>query len=208
MKHSKADAIRIVVNAAKAYKNELVNRKLLFVCTDKHKRVTSFEAAFYPRNFRHLTGLETDESIISANRFYELCSDEKLGISEKDIEFRKDGFTDDKLMILPYIMNKNLGSPNMLGVYSGNRLDLISDRFVGKDKYCVGFFSDAVTGNYVPNTLMRDDIRDITVHPQYRIVLIYRKNISDSCYHELVYKAKKVKWEQINMPKELAYLKY
>ncbi len=43
---------------------------------------------------------------------------------------------------------------------------------------------------YIPNTALKEDIRNVTIHPQKRILAIYRKPIKDQQYVELCYVAK------------------
>ncbi|MCD8123619.1 MAG: PBECR4 domain-containing protein, partial [Lachnospiraceae bacterium] len=83
MQYTKKDAIRIVTSCAETYQNELNNRNLLFLCLDKHKKVSYIEVAFHKYSYMHLTGLspntmqnsndhETRE-LLSADMFFDLC---------------------------------------------------------------------------------------------------------------------------------------
>ena len=96
-------------------------------------------------------------------------------------------YTQQKLEILPKIMTKNLGSPNMIGIFDGSRIDLLTDKVVGKEQYCIGLTVDSVSKRYVPNTLMNCSIKEITKKPQYRIILMFRKNMNEDQYNDLVY---------------------
>ena len=56
--YTKKDAIRVVVDCAKRYEKELAGKKLLLVCSDKHRKISCIELAFFKRNYLHLTGLK------------------------------------------------------------------------------------------------------------------------------------------------------
>ena len=56
--YTKESAISIVVSCAEQYRDQLANRNLLFICQDKHKKVSAIEFSFDASNFLHLTGLK------------------------------------------------------------------------------------------------------------------------------------------------------
>lgn len=56
--YTKAQAISIVVACAEQYRENLANKNLLFICQDKHKKITAIEFSFDASNFLHLTGLK------------------------------------------------------------------------------------------------------------------------------------------------------
>lgn len=74
---TKKDALSVVFSCAPEYKKNLVDRSLLFVCTDKHKRTYCLEVTFDASNFQHMTGLKTKQSGIHALYFlnYVLIND-------------------------------------------------------------------------------------------------------------------------------------
>lgn len=59
---------------------------------------------------------------------------------------------------------------------------------------------------YVPNTVLKVDIRDYITNPT-RVIAVFRKCRKDAAYSELTYTAKKIDWETIKFPAELEYLK-
>lgn len=199
---SKAQAIRIVTDCAKDYKENLVNRKYMFVVTDKHKKVSYFEVSFDASNFLHLTGCKVDEKKLSPLKFYERCLDRKL--SENDFEFSPDGTTSMKLAVLPMMMHKSL-SANTIGSYNHRQPTLYTERLAGGIKGCMGFVKDKASGRYIPNTVLKADIRDY-ISETFRIIATYRKYKTDENYSEIVYIAKKVDWNTIKYPKEIAGL--
>ena len=210
-KYSKEEAIEIVVSCAEAYSRELLNKSLLLVCQDKHNQVGFMEFFFYDRNFLHLTGLKPkrrsskdnngDESQNSKDFFYNCLSHT---VSPEDFEFAPDGTTQLKLGILPHLVCKNL-SANMIGDYSSARPKLYTEKLAGGTKGCMGFLIDGVTNRYVPNTVLNEDIRNI-VGNWARVILVYRKEITEERYSEITYAAKKTEWDKITFPEQYQYL--
>ena len=98
-KYTKKEAVSIAISAARLYKDNFVGKRLLFVVTDKHKKVSSLEAGFDASNFHHLTGLELTNSAWSHLDFYNFCIDGRL--KETDIDFAGKGTTHQKLAVLP-----------------------------------------------------------------------------------------------------------
>lgn len=46
-KYTKEQAVKIITDCAEKYNNELLNKTLLFICTDKHKHIVYYEFSFY-----------------------------------------------------------------------------------------------------------------------------------------------------------------
>lgn len=199
---TKKEALSIVFACADAYQENLVDRTLLFVTTDKHKRVRCTEVSFDASNYLHLTGFKLTHSSMSANNFYDLCCDRRL--TERDYEFAADGTTVMKMRVLPSVINKNL-SARMLGDYNGQGPRLYTDKIAGSISACIGFVASGKRGRYVPNTMLEGDIRTMTYSAD-RIIATYRKRKGEERYSEIVYAAKKVDWNRIVLPEEYAYL--
>lgn len=210
MGYTKEQAITIVSTCAKSYQENLVDRSLLFVCMDKHKRISCVEFTFDVSNFLHLTGLKLKNAIdsngkeykLSATDFYHKCLNKKLSVREFD--FAPDGTTSLKLDVLPLVINKNL-SAGMIGDYNSMNPRLYTEKLVGGVKACVGFVLTAPSGRYVPNTVLKVDIRDYVTNTA-RVIAVFRKIKADELYAELTYKAKNVDWSSVQYPKEFAYL--
>ena len=109
---TKKEALSIVFSCAPLYKENLVDRSLLFITTDKHKNVHCLEVTFDIGNFLHMTGFKLRKPGINARHFFNLCYDKRL--TEADFEFSTDGTTEMKMRVLPSLMKKNL-SAKMLG---------------------------------------------------------------------------------------------
>lgn len=199
---TKEQALRIVFACAAEYKKNLVDRSLLFVCTDKHQNTYCLEVTFDITNFQHLTGLKTDKTGISAAQFFDLCIKKRL--RSEDFEFAADGTTYLKMKILPNIVRKNL-SANMIGDYNKSQPKLYTEKIAGGVKACVGFVRDKGVGRYVPNTVLEGDIRQKVKRPD-RILLTYRKYRGEDRYSEIVYAAKKVEWGKVKLSDGYEYL--
>ncbi|MCD8118015.1 MAG: PBECR4 domain-containing protein [Lachnospiraceae bacterium] len=194
------------------------NKSLLFVCLDKHKNISCIEFSFYNYNFLHLTGLKTTKRFVAesneqsdintasdkipAVRFYEKCLDHKLMTT--DFEFSDSGTTPMKLDVLPLVICKNL-SANMIGDFNSPHPKLYTEKVAGGTKAYIGFIKDNITHMYVPNTVVKEDLRK-NVTNYVRIIATYRKNIDETEYSEIVYTAKKVEWDKVKFPEYYEYL--
>lgn len=213
-KYTKEEAISIAVRCAEKYRDELEGRNLLFLCTDKHKKVSTIELSFYGNNYMHLTGLKPNKPIadaeeespaekLFANDFYQKCLDHKL--SPSDVAFAEDGTTHMKLDVLPDILCKNLRA-SMIGDFNSFRPRLYTEKVVGGTSACMGFVFDQKLLEYIPNTVIKEDTRNITSN-YVRVIAAYRKRAQEERYTEITYKARKVDWAAIRFPDELLYLK-
>ena len=209
-RYTKAEAIAIVVQCAQVYRRELDGKRLLFLCTDKHKRTIPIEFSFYGNNYLHLTGLKAPRqpaagrvAHLFANDFYQKCLAHKL--SPSDFDFSEDGTTHRKLAVLPTIISKHLQA-KMIGDYDSIKPRLYTEKVAGNTNACVGFILDQTMQQYVPNTVVQEDIRNLT-SKTLRVIAAYRKDLSASHYEELTYQAKKVNLAEIDYPEKFAYLK-
>ena len=184
----KEQAIKIITESAKIYKENLENKNLLFIF-GAEKSPEFFEASFLPRNFLHLTGVKiVEKRILGSVDFYEKCLKGKL--SPLDFSFADNGTTDMKLSILPQLM-KIQTCTKMVGIYDHKKSVLYTEKIAGNIYACMGFIKE--NDYYIPNTALREDIRDISVQPQKRVLAIFKKNIPQKLYDEIpCYLAKKV----------------
>jgi len=202
MARSKKEVLAVVFDCAQKYKEHLVNKSLLFVCVNKKKQVYCVEVTFDLSNFQHLTGLETDKTKISSKDFYERCLEKRL--SPDDFELSCMGTTELKLDVLPILMSKNLAA-KMIGDYNMSQPKLYTEKMAGGVSGCVGFIKSEGKGRYIPNTVLKGDIRERTKTAD-RIIATYRKRREEERYTEIVYLAKKVDWQHITLPEEYSYL--
>ncbi len=205
---TKKDAIRIVVKCAEQYKENLLDRSLLFILLDnKKKNISSLEVTFRRSNFMHLTGLKVttidqDGKGIYASEFFKRCLNHKL--SEKDFEFAEDGTSELKLQVLPTLIRSNLEA-KMVGFYNNSLPRLYTDQLAGGVNGCMGFREDSKTNCMVPDTVLNCDIRKLT-SSTLQVIATYRKYKSDEQYSECVYLAKKIDWAKIKYPEEYNYI--
>ena len=101
---TKKEALSIVFACAPLYKENLVDKSLLFITTDKHKSVHCLEVTFDISNFLHMTGFKLRKPSINARHFFNLCYDKRL--TEADFEFSADGTTEMKMRVLPSLMKR------------------------------------------------------------------------------------------------------
>lgn len=198
-KLSKEYVIKIVIECARMYEKNLMDRTLLFILMDKHKNISSAEVSFCRNNFLHLTGLKIDKRKMSADQFFSLCVDGRL--SARDFQFSEEGTTVLKLQVLPLLLAKNLNA-NSFGDFGGNGIRLYTEKLAGGIKGCIGFVKAEETSEWVPNTLLNEDIRKLSKNRK-QVIATYRKYRTEDKYTEIVYRAKKIEWERVNYPEEL-----
>ena len=80
---TKKEALSIVFSCAPLYKENLVDRSLLFITTDKHKNVHCLEVTFDIGNFLHMTGFKLRKPGINARHFFNLLSNGEEAIWKK-----------------------------------------------------------------------------------------------------------------------------
>lgn len=175
---TKKDAIRTIVECAKLYHDNLEGKNLLFIYGAPQKP-EYFEAVFQGRQFLHLTGVITK---LNSTDFYDRCLRSRLSVS--DFGMPRDGTADMKLMVLPQLMRISKNT-KMIGDYDSSKSLLYTEKLAGGVSACMGFVRDG--GFYIPNTALREDIRNVSIRPQKRILAIYRKPIRDAQYQELCY---------------------
>ena len=222
-RYTKKDAIRIVNLCANKYRDNLVNRSLLFVCMDKHKKITTVEFTFDANNFLHLTGLKlknrkrydkgaekqgaihgaSTAKEISALDFYKKCLDHKL--REKDFDFAEDGTTEMKLDVLPSLLTSNLAA-KMIGDFQSDKPRLYTEKLAGGTTACMGFVLNDKTNHYFPNTVLKENIKKQT-SGQVRVIACFRKRKNELQYSEITYLAKNIDCEMIACPTGYEYLK-
>lgn len=196
-KYTKKEAVSIAISAARLYKDNFVGKRLLFVVTDKHKKVSSLEVGFDASNFHHLTGLELTNSAWSHLDFYNFCIDGRL--KETDIEFAGKGTTHQKLAVLPFAFKHANLSASMMGNFNNSHPLLYTEKLVGGVKWALGFRDVTGTGDYVPDTLLEGDIRD-NIKDSYRIIATYIEGADESVFSQIIYRAKKIDYDKLKYP--------
>lgn len=196
-KYTKKEAVSIAISSARLYRDNFVGKQLLFVMTDKHKKVSSLTVEFNASNFHHLTGLELTNKAWSHLDFYNFCIDGRL--KESDIQFSGQGTTHQKLSVLPFVFRNNNLSASMVGNYNHSHPLLYTEKLVGGVKWALGFRNVDGKEKYIPDTLLEGDIRN-NIKDSYRIIATYMKNARDDEFTYLIYRAKKVEYEKLSYP--------
>lgn len=202
---NKKEALKILFQCAEQYHKNLEYNKLLLICANSSmNKIITMELQFEPKNFLHLTGVKFQEGKrLPPDTFYTWCLAKRLALN--DFELAEDGTTEQKLsVLLPIVASASL-SANMIGDYNARRPALFTEKLVGGIRACVEFVYDRSRECYVPNTVLNIDMRD-NITNRLRIIATYRKNRKDEQYYEVVYKAKKIDWSKIKLPKEYEYL--
>ncbi|GHS97179.1 hypothetical protein AGMMS50276_16790 [Synergistales bacterium] len=183
---TKEDAIGIVHRCALLYQNNLSYKNILFISDNNNKSVY-FESSFLPQNFLHLTGvaLKPDKSVgLDKSSFLQFILESR--ISPNHINFAPDGTTEKKLSVLPNLMNIHQ-TARMIGEYNNSGLVLVADKIAGTITSALGFIY--AHGTYVPNTALKEDVRNITNNRQ-RVLAIFVKPYNKEKYTQLSYIAK------------------
>jgi hypothetical protein len=185
-KMDKRKALSIIFHCATAYRNNLEGKNVLFAFGGGGK-CSFFETAFPSYNFQHLTGVDSD---LTASQFYNAGIDRRLTLEQ--FSFSRNGTTPLKLEVLQHLMEiyKNA---RMVGDYNNERAYLYTEKIVGGVTANLGFVKDAnypESGFYVPNTTIKDDIRNLSLQPVRRVLAILVKKASDPKYPLFTYLAK------------------
>lgn len=194
---TKKEAISIISRCAKQYASDLCDKQLAFIYRDSNNKPAFVEVVFRSNNFLHFTGVET-RNHLKANAFYRDAIEQRL--KEANIIFRDNHTTELKLEILHSIMNIAY-SARMIGNYTGPRLDLYTEKVTGTTSACLGLIKNS--HEYIPNTVLKEDIRNITPRPSGKIFAIFRKSINSKKYTELTYQSKTITITRKCLPEEL-----
>lgn len=188
----KKEILKIIENCAIKYKNNLSNKNLLFIYYNKSK-VEYIETKFLPSNFLHLTGIKYQrKSNSNAINFYKDILDKKASL--KNLQIKNEGIVKLKLNVLNMILDINY-SAKMIGEYNSNFKNLlITEKIVGTNIYSMGLIK--VGEYYIPNTTLKEDIRNIT-NGTNRIIAIFTKKIKEKQYSNLTYLDRKTSLWQI-----------
>jgi hypothetical protein len=145
----KKQAINILIDGAKMYKEDFVNKNMLIIFLRTLIPIHISKPFFLPRHFLHLTGIEIKKER-SSSYFYQKCLNKRLSPSEFD--FKKDGTTELKLSVLLRMM-KISNFSHMIGDYNKSKTNLVTDKISGTTSICMGFVKE--NAFYVPNTALK-----------------------------------------------------
>lgn len=198
----KNEAQKIIFNCAKLYQQNFVNKNLLFVCR-KNSHINIVETVFLTTNFLHMTGVKFEEGKeISPRDFYELCTNKRLGVNQ--FIMADNHTTEMKLMVLPGLLCKDM-SARMMGNFNSNKPMLYTDKLIGGVCGGIGFVKNKNSDFYFPNTVLKEDIRNLVDETQ-QIIAVLRKDKTDNIYTEVIRKASQININDYIFPDEYKYI--
>lgn len=206
MQITKEEARRLVLNCAKKYQQNLLNKTLLVIYRDRYdNKIRSIEVVFHKRNYQHLTGLELVDKNGNLLRnqslnFYRKCIDNKLGLHE--FRFRTDGTTQLKLTALPRLMDVTKIT-KITGDYNNLRPYLYVDKVMGGVNFCLGLSLE--NNIYVPSSALLENIKNLTDIPS-QVLAILQKDITDTKYTNVRHIAKGMHFEKLVLPDNIKEL--
>lgn len=198
MKYDKNKAIDIIVNAAENYKKYLQDKIFLIIYQEKETTKTA-EVAFRDNHFLHLTGVNTE---LTAKRFYEKCVNKKLSVA--DFELDRNGKTQQKLMVLPYLHDL-LYHNCMIGNFINSGICIKADYFVGNTKaiLSVGFrYGKKVD---FPVSLYKEDVRKLS-QPTNKVLAIFAREYNCPSYNKCTYLSKGQEISKLPVSEEIKVL--
>jgi hypothetical protein len=89
--------------------------------------------------------------------------------------------------VLPILMKIHKVA-RMAGDYNNSKSLLVTDKLAGTQAAVMGFVEEK--GYYIPNTILKEDLRNLVVKPGHRILAIFIKCQKDKRYTELSHIAK------------------
>ena len=178
------EIIAIVHKCACTYDTNLCNTQVMFVYYNAQNKVEFAEVRFRAHNFLHFTGLVPRQGI-SANTFYHKIVNNKL--SPNDFFVKCPFTTELKLKILSSIVNIDQ-TARMIGNYTGPHLELYTEKVAGTTSACLGLKKK--NDFFIPNTVLSEDIRNISQYPPGKIFAIFKMKSTKRKYTQLTYKKK------------------
>lgn len=197
------DARHIALNCAKNYEQNLLDKNYIMIYRDRTDNgIKKLEVQFGKENYQHLTGIELiDENGIVRQHvselFYNKCVNNTL--SKDEIQFKKDGTTNLKLVALPVMMIVQKVT-KIAGDYNNSRPYLVADKIVGNVNFCLGL--KQTTGFYVPASTLLEDIKKITTI-QSQVLAIFSKKICDETYKDIRHVANGINLHNVKLPQDI-----
>lgn len=182
----KKEMIDIIAKSQKEFDKNLKNKNVMFIFEDNQGNINKVEVMFPIGCFYHLTGTnvyDKNNKIVNSYKFYNLLKGNK--INSMKIQ-PKNKTTYYKLDVLPQLMRIDRNA-NMIGEFIGNNLFLKTEKVAGNVNACMGVVKNNSLENiYVPNTILKEDIRKIT-NEKNKIIGIMKKGINEGLYEEVTY---------------------
>lgn len=181
----KQEMLSILSKCQKEFDENLKNKKVMFIFENKNRTIDKQEVFFPKSCFYHLTGIKVCDKNgqeVNCYSFYELLSKKRL---REDSLFRKDNTTDLKLQVLNQLMRIDR-TANMIGEFCGNNIFLQTEKVAGTVNACMGFVKGNEADIYIPNTVLKTDMREITTDRK-NIIAISKKDYTERLYRNITY---------------------
>ena len=189
---NKAEALSTILKCSLEYDYNLKNYNVLFIFS-RDDRLSFIETRFRDSNFLHLTGVSTK---MNSFDFYKACIDNKL--SERDFTFSKGSTSELKLEVLHQAMLIDK-TAKMIGDYLNIGVNLYTQKMTGNIHVCMGFVKDNESGFYVPNTVLKEDIRKAT-DPTLKLLCVLKKSVGDREYGQISSIGRGVDPKELELP--------
>ncbi len=141
---------------------------------------------FFPiSSFYHLTGIKAydlEGKELSSYNFYNLLHKSRI---DKMKLIKKDSTTYYKMQVLPQLMRIDRNA-KMIGDFCGNNIFLQTEKVAGNVNACMGFIKNDKYHVYIPNTALKEDIRNIT-NSKAKIIAILKKEMDEKLYRNITY---------------------
>ncbi|HVI41558.1 MAG TPA: PBECR4 domain-containing protein, partial [Anaerovoracaceae bacterium] len=177
----------------KLYKENLLNKNMLFVYQKQENQYCYIEVVFEPRHFHHLTGTNIT---ISTVKFFEMCIDNDLHMN--DFELASDGTTRLKMGVICELMEIH----RVARTVGDSDFKLFTDKLIGNVRGCLGFVEEEGNAYLVPNTMLEYDIRRL-IDENNRLMAVYIKRIGEKYYNHLAYLVKGLNPDTLKWTKEI-----
>ena len=181
------EIFNVISKCLKDYDKNLKNKNVMFIVENKERVISKVEVYFPKSCYYHLTGINLynkNGKQVNSYQFYDLIHSERLNLQKYVIK-RKDRTTDLKLEVLPQLMRIDRIA-NMVGNFSNDNLFLQTEKIAGNINACMGFIKSSQLHTYIPNTVLKKDIRDIT-NNRGKIIAIFKKDRIEKSYKNITY---------------------
>lgn len=193
---NKKEALDIILKCAWQYDLHLKDQNVMFIVLNKDKSISHFETFFRDNNFLHLTGVT---SPLNSVKFYKACIDNMLSLNQFNF---KDNTTELKLQILNDAMKIDRIA-QMVGEFNNSGLSLYTQKVVGTVRVCMGLVKDSNDPFYVPNTVLKTDIRSTTIPPTLKIACMLKKPIEEEKYTLITSIGRKIDLRELPLPQSV-----
>lgn len=191
--YSKNEMIKRICEGAKKYKENLLNKNIMFIFELKQsKKLEYIETIFNEWNFLHFTGIIYSKN---ANKFFKDCLNNEIKLNS--IIIKRGPFIQLKLEILENAMSIDK-SAKRIGDFNQSKVNIQIEKVIGNTHYCLGF-SNLNSNNkklkyYYPKTLLQDNLKNNIVDDN-KIIAILSKNKNQKLYNKITYLSKNTSLE-------------